>query len=987
MPQNRSAGVDAREIDNTGPAAVEPVGIPPGIISTTAKGPAFVPVTVPSMNAYINKFGGPTDKIKNGPLAANEWLNYHQSLMQLRVLGAGDGTARNANGSVTNSGFVVGAQQPQSTLAGALGANPYANVTGVAGRVFMLGSAMSQSMSSSYFSDAGQSNTPVVLRGMIFAASGVIPLLSSSRASSTDPGSTGIGIPGALKGFHTGSVNMTNSEFVILLNGHKGSSQYPRVVTASFDMSSQNYFGNVLNKDPLKMEQAGHMLYSWFDIHSSVAVVTGSGVVLAASGSGAIGSPLEDIAFLVSSSAAAPNLNTTNVPNYDGFEDRFKTASSPWVISQKFGGAYQNLFKVWMLDDGAVENVKISIENINPSTTDTYQYGSFDLVVRPFSDYDSNKVVLEQFRGVNLDPTSNRFIGRIIGDSNTYFNFDASEGKQRLHTEDGYANKSSLIRVEISEAVKAGEMNATALPTGFRGNQHLVTSGSAPFAAFSDTGYLQAADPFRRMMEPPVPMRLNLNKGASAAPVVDRNLYWGVQFEQVVSSEQPNSSTRANNSLKNWTKYYPSYAVNNVRAVVRDNPGAVDTAADGILDADRFNNNLFNLDKIKVKYNSVSLIADTSQLTGWSYVRIGNIAADTGALTRGWVVSDLSDSSVRQVSKFSFFTEGGFNGTRIFNEDASLLTNTAITEEMLNTNRGLSSGPTVKSYMQALNILKDTSEVDIQLLVMPDVRHPYVVDNAIRAMEVDRFDAMLIFDIEQRDSSNLKVTTPSQVVNVKNTVLDFKNRGMNSSFAAAYFPDVLLRDRFTRSNVQVPPSVAVLGAFAKNDALGHPWTAAAGFTRGALASTDSATVLLSKPNMNDLYAASINPIVAFANEGPVVWGQKTVLATQSAFERINVRRLLISIRRDVKKVANRILFEQNREATLARFKQLVTPILKRVQEQRGVDGFRVDIDATTTTQADVENKTIRGQIWIQPTKTLEFMSLDFVVNNAGASVS
>jgi hypothetical protein len=361
-------------------------------------------------------------------------------------------------------------------------------------------------------------------------------------------------------------------------------------------------------------------------------------------------------------------------------------------------------------------------------------------------------------------------------------------------------------------------MDPTALPTGFRGNQHIVSTGTAPFGSLTDAGYLQAANPFKNLVQPPVPMRLNVNKGASVSPVADKGLYWGVQFEQLINSDQPNSTIRPNASLKNWAKYYPSFCKTNVKMVVRDNEGTPDTTEDGILDADRFNNNLFNLDKIKVKYNAVSLLADTSQLTNWSYVRGGSIPTDAGTFTRAWTVSDLVDSSVRFVSKFSFFTEGGFNGTRIFNENTSLLTNTAIHEEMTNTNRGLSDGPTVKSYLKAIDIIKDTSEFDIQLLIMPDIREPFVVDTAVRAVEVDRFDAMLIFDIEQRDASNAKVTSNSQIVNVKNTVLDFRNRGMNSSFAATYFPDTVVRDRFTRSNVQVPPSVVVLGAFAKNDA-------------------------------------------------------------------------------------------------------------------------------------------------------------------------
>ena len=117
-----------------------------------------------------------------------------------------------------------------------------------------------------------------------------------------------------------------------------------------------------------------------------------------------------------------------------------------------------------------------------------------------------------------------------------------------------------------------------------------------------------------------------------------------------------------------------------------------------------------------------------------------------------------------------------------------------------------------------------------------------------------------------------------------------------------------------------------------------------------------------------------------------MFGQKTLLAAQSALDRVNVRRLLIDVRRKVKKVANTLLFEPNREATLARFSAAVTPILTQIQQQQGLDRFKVLIDSTTTTQADVENNTIRGKVFLQPTRAVEFISLDFVVTNAGADV-
>jgi len=177
----------------------------------------------------------------------------------------------------------------------------------------------------------------------------------------------------------------------------------------------------------------------------------------------------------------------------------------------------------------------------------------------------------------------------------------------------------------------------------------------------------------------------------------------------------------------------------------------------------------------------------------------------------------------------------------------------------------------------------------------------------------------------------------------------------------------------------------VLGAFSLNDAIGFPWYAPAGFSRGALNAVRS-SLPLKRSNLDDLYDADINPITSFPGTGLVVWGQKTLLASQSSLDRVNVRRLLIDIRRSVRNIANTLLFEPNRQETLDRFNALVTPILQSIQERSGVDRYKVVIDTTTTTQADVENNTLRGKIFIQPTRTAEFIALDFVVTNAGAEV-
>ena len=985
----RSAGVSARTINLSGPTGIRPVGIPAGIIGTSQKGPAFVPFTLATMQDFVVKFGEPTTDQANGPLAVSEWLRNAQAATFIRALGVGQGLKRENTGTnrgrVRGAGWVVGSQLPQESLGGNLGNNPYTVAGGIEGRTMFLGAFMSQSNSSTVFSDAGlrQAGLPVV-RGVIFSASGVLLTLSSSTVATNTPNSALPAIWSNAAGSVTGSVNLNSSrqEFVLLVNGLKNTDPtYPNIITASFDVTAPNYFGQLLNRDPLKLEQAGYVLQSDWVIHPTFAVVTGSGVLSGSSNA----TGFEKAAFLISGSQSR-NSGSSIAPNFENFEDRYRTAKSPWVTSQKFGGKPQNLFRVHALDDGTWTNsrIKISVENIAPSLSDANLYGTFDILVRDFADNDKNRIVLESYRGLSLDPSSGRYVARVIGDYNTFYNLDTAQGQAKLVTEGNYPNNSKYIRVEVASAVDAGEVDSTALPFGFRGAPHLVTSGSGPFSAFSDSqaGGFSSTNPFYNTVQTPIPFRENLTRGTTPNKTLDKGLYWGVQFERKVDPAEPNKSTLLENTIESFTSYFPDFHTDFVNVVVSNNEGTIDTTTNGILDADRFNNNLFSLENIRINYNASTSLPDVTLITSWSYVRQGNITTDSSALTRALTAADLADPTSRQLAKFSFFLQGGFDGVRIFNRDENFLTNTAVTQEVENSSRGGSLGPTVVSYNTALDLISDVNEVDMQLMAIPGIRNPVITDRALQVAE-NRFDALYLMDIENYDTNNTLVTSSQQTLSVRYSTTNFRDRGINSSFGAAYFPDVVLRDTITDTARNVPASVAVLGAFAHNDAVSFPWFAPAGFARGALDTTTDAAIRLSRTNMDDLYEVNINPIVSFAgSNGVVVWGQKTLYATESALDRVNVRRLLLSIRRSVRRISDRIVFEQGLPETLARFSQLVTPVLKRIQDQRGVDRFTVQIDTSTTTQADFENKTIRGKIFVVPTRTLEFLSIDFVINSA-----
>lgn len=1012
----QSAGVTTREIDLSGPRTQGPVGIPAGIIGTAQKGPAFVPVTLANVDDFVATFGT-TDGKKFGPYAVIEWLRDATAVTYFRVLGIGDGKKRvaagNNSGKVTNAGFVVGQELPnENSATGAFAPNPHANSGGPLGRMYFLGCFMSESAGSTYLSDAGildgigLSTGSSIIRGLVMAPSGVVLRLSGAASGTNDMPTTAVVATDSYgNGQITGSVDFTNggSQFVMILNGYTGDPEGPlvkisatafqrsTVITASFDPEAPNYFAKAFNTDPTKIEEKGHYLYQAFDIPKGHAVVTGSGIIKNANGANASQgyTNKEDCAFLTTGSAAR-NLGSTTQPNYENFEDRFATAQTPWFISQRYGSVTHNLFRLVARDDGAYPNkrVKVSVRQITPSTDSANKFGTFNVVVRSFSDSDADQLVIEDsWSGLSLDPSSDRYIAKIIGDQRIKLNLDKNVRNQKLELEGSYPNQSNYIRVELSDKLLDGEVPDDALPVGFRGPDHLITSGSAPLTdATSDFSTLYAAGGvLKRAVVPPVPYRQSLSVGSGLATQADPDLHWGVQTRLAKSLSQPNATgKREDNTVASLTAYLPNFHTSFANVSTGSNAGQAFSSELGQLDSDKFNNNLFTLENVQVVTASTSDVADLGRADEWAYVRNGNITA-SGDVRAFDAAKDLATPTLRNLFKFTTIMQGGFDGTNILNEDMSGLTNVAVKAEQDNTNRGLLEGPATSAFNKAVTVMKNTSDVDIKLLAIPGIRHTAVTDRALEAVK-ERFDALYILDVEQRDGLNTVVTSSAQQVNVKYTVDAFRQRLLDTSFGAAYFPDCEVADELNSNNgnVTVPPSVVVLGAYSLNDRIGQTWFAPAGITRGKTSAIKPLTTL-NQDNLDTLYSADVNPLVEPKEQqvGVIIWGQKTLLAANQSLDRVNVRRLLISVRREVRDIANTLLFEPNRASTLARFSALVEPKLASIQQRQGLERFKVVIDTTTTTQADVENNTIRGKIFLQPTKTAEFISLDFVVTNPG----
>ena len=836
-------------------------------------------------------------------------------------------------------------------------------------------------------------HTVPILRGVLLAPSGVILHLSgNSAANGSDApaknttAATADGVIVGSEGSITGSLKLASQEFVMLMNGYNNTDVSKKThITASFDMTSPNYFANVFNTNPFKIEEEGHLLYSHYDVYPDLAAVTGSGIVTAGVYSkGSAASSMEDIALLLTSSVGR-GLAVTDKPVYEDFEDRYTHGKTPFIISQNFGSSPKNLFRIHFLSDGKgmSSKFKFSIENMRKSSSTSNAYGTFDLLVRAFNDTDEEPRVLESFRGLSLDVASDRYVGRVIGDQHVYFNFDVAKSSQKLIVEGSHPVRSRYIRVKVSDDVINKNIDATALPLGYRGPNHLVTSGSL-LSNESDSLTFNITTAVQSIIEPPIPYRKTIAVGTGLKKRSDGRFYWGINTVRQTSTTQPNLSNLFENSFNSYVKHFPTHRKDYPNFSAGNNAGVAD-ANGTVLDSDRFNNNKFTLENILVRTGS-DTFADPDQWLSASYERGGSISANHTNKTRAFSVNDLGKVSNVKFAKFTFMAQGGFDGVNIFDEEKTKLSNTAVLREVNNDENSAGvENNTVVAYRRATEIMSSKADVDIQILAIPGIRHSSVTDFTMQKIE-ERFDAVYIMDIEERDQVNTVITSSVQKPHVANTVTSFKNRALDNSFAAAYFPDVVVTDPTTQTLIQVPPSVAVLGAYSLNDRVAHPWFAPAGFTRGALDTVEMASVRLNRTNLDDLYEADINPIAEFPGAGITIWGQKTLQAANSALDRINVRRLLINVRRKVKNVANSLLFEPNRAETLERFSALVNPILQRVQEQSGIDRYKAIIDTSTTTQADVENNTIRGKIYLQPTRSVEFVALDFVVTNAGSNI-
>lgn len=342
-----------------------------------------------------------------------------------------------------------------------------------------------------------------------------------------------------------------------------------------------------------------------------------------------------------------------------------------------------------------------------------------------------------------------------------------------------------------------------------------------------------------------------------------------------------------------------------------------------------------------------------------------NFFDNNGVAKNEYTSSSTPNSYLPIVGSGSY--QGSFSGASGENPQVGTSMFTGIST----TTQGFTAG----YYGTASAILANTDEYDFSLITTPGLEnddHGSAIGNFITMAE-NRGDCFYITDLTKYNATLGTATAEAN--------------SLNTSYAGAYWPWVQVASQETGKLVWVPASTVMPGVYAFNDRVSAEWFAPAGLTRGGLGGVIQAERKLSPTDRDNLYASKVNPIATFPGVGVVAYGQKTLQTKASALDRINVRRLLINLKRFVGNVGETLVFEQNTAVTRNNFLASVNPYLEAVQQKQGLYAFKVVMDDSNNTPDVIDRNQLVGQIYIQPTKTVEFVLLSFNITPTGASFS
>jgi hypothetical protein len=995
----RSPNFFEREIDSSAPSPSGPTGTPAGVIGTANKGPAFVPVSFGNFDEFVATFGN-LDSKNYGPYAVNEFLKHRGALTYLRVLGAGaastDGHVLTTltTGRVRNAGFYVEGNAASDDSNGRH-----------TGAVQFITARHTLQTSEAYgmpmFTDNDSYNGSIVnlIRGQIVMASG-------SRLMILDGDQSAVGAFTAAGPDDQATV--VAGKFKIVISSSLGNAFWNtdgssgiRIFTASLNPTSTDYFAKILNTDPDKFVQEQHYVLADYAVDDELATPTIIGVL---SGSNN-----------VSTVSGDSSLQMRKV--FGAFDTRYKVPTTSFFVTQPFGTAEYDLFKFEALDDGEYANklYKISIGNLKASLDDSNQYGSFSVYIRDWNDTDTNPNVLEQFSNCSLNPSADNYVAKVIGDRKLAFNFDVSILSDRKVVATGiYPNKSKLVRIIMSDNVVRSLVPAVSLPFGFRGAELIKTNDSltdtSPASATSRLAGVLGVSVGSSMsgsILPPVPYRYKVTRGdilttgmwpgdPGPTELASSLFHWGVKFERNTSPLNPNLSSEKNNIMSSYSKFG---GIKLLDALVTGSG------------ADTLNDNKFTL--ARVAFSNTALADVTGSINDHmreaAYIRNGRLDQSNYTITdavlgkRITLATLLAQASAPDFNRFSPYTKftnfmyGGYDGVNILDADARRLNDKSTSFDasggaeasyvspglLINTAGTDQSNSTVLSYTTAIDIMTDPLIVNTNILAIPGICESFVTDYAMNAVREYGL-ALYVLDIPSYSDSSARLYVDStSKPNVDKTASALDTRGVDNNYVSTYYPDVMIDDLTNKRKIRVPASVAAMGALSFNDRVAYPWFAPAGFNRASLDFVSNVIVRLNVSDRDVLQDSRINPIATFPRLGYVIYGQKTLQVNKSALDRVNVRRMLLEVKRIIIGIARNMVFQNSSSEERTKFVSAAILQLGFIQAQAGVESFQVVMNETNNTQLDVDLNRVNGRIVVVPTRVIEYISIDFIITNSG----
>ena len=349
------------------------------------------------------------------------------------------------------------------------------------------------------------------------------------------------------------------------------------------------------------------------------------------------------------------------------------------------------------------------------------------------------------------------------------------------------------------------------------------------------------------------------------------------------------------------------------------------------------------------------------------YVRVSNVALPTpNYFNNAGIAKSEFTGSIPAPGSGS--ANGSFAGGA-----GSIIPSGRVMNLYQNINATDSQGLVGADYNNMLNLLSNQDDYRFNVLLTPGITnatHASQTTTAINNTQ-GRGDSIYVLDPVAYGSGIVDATQESN--------------SRNTSYAAMYWPWLQTVDPDSGQNIWVPASTMIGGVYAYNDSVSEPWFAPAGINRGGLTNVIRPERKLSQSNRDTLYESNVNPIASFPGVGTVVYGQKTLQKQASALYRVNVRRLLIALKSYIGQVAQTLVFEQNTAATRNNFLAAVNPYLESVQQRQGLYAFKVVMDSSNNTPDVIDRNQMVGAIYLQPTKTAEFIILDFNVLPTGAT--